>query len=109
MLSNNLNMMDAFDGVTVDAILKVVTIESVDFVKNETTVETPIKAVITTAKPERVNPEIYDWSKKYIQVTSQSKLEKNNIVNYQGTDYCLITSSNFNDYGFFKAVGEEIK
>lgn len=104
-----LDMSDALGGLTQSVTLKSVTTATVDFVETETITSATIAAVVQPASMEQINPDLVDWSLKYIQVHSESVLLLGERISWLGDDYKIIQRGNYYGYGFNEVFAEEIK
>jgi hypothetical protein len=89
--------------------LKTVTTTTVDFEPQQTVTPEPIRGVVQVAKPQELNADQVDWSLRYIKVHSKSLINVGQYVEYKGTNYRVITPSNWQDYGYSEVVAEEVK
>lgn len=72
-------------------------------------VSTTIRATIQTADTNKLNLDVTDYDKRYITVHSTTSMKINDIVIYKTQDYLIIRMRDNADYGFYKAIAEEIK
>ena len=89
--------------------LKVFRNFKVDFEDFEECTETTMQAVVQLARPEELKIEGVDYSKRYILIHSESAINVNNRVNFDLLDFIIISKSDYDGYGYFEAIGEEIK
>ena len=104
-----LDMSDALEGFQQSVTLTKETITTVDFEEVSSKVNSVILAVVQPAQKEDLTTVNIDWSKSYISVHSTSEIKINNILNCCGIDYKIVSISNYKDYCFYEAIGEEIK
>lgn len=82
---------------------------TVDFEETLTPTVTIIKAVVQPANPEKLNVDQIDWSLKYRLIHSNQPLVMGDYVRHDGIEYKLIAPSDWSDYGYYRAIGEEVK
>ena len=82
---------------------------TVDFDKKEECVDTTISAVVQPAQKEDLTITNVDWSKSYVLVHSKTAIDINNEITWNGRRYKIVTLGNYEDYGYFETIGEEIK
>jgi NAD(P)H-nitrite reductase large subunit len=82
---------------------------TVDFVSSVVVTSENIRAVVQVAKPELLNVNEIDWSLRYVQIHSKDLINLGQYVEYQGSDYKIITPSNYQDYGFSEVIGEQVR
>ena len=91
--------------------LKLITIEktTVDFepVINRTDID--FQAVIQPADYERLNPDIIDWSLKYIRIHSVTEFQVGQFILYKNEYYKIIPAQYWSDYGYMDGIGEQVK
>ncbi|MDR0454700.1 MAG: hypothetical protein LBH05_07820 [Deferribacteraceae bacterium] len=90
-------------------VLKKVTQTVENFEPVNSYINMPIKAVIQPANPERLNIYTVDFKLRYIKIHSISEMAVNDIIVYKNRDYILIELQDYDDYGYYEALGEEIK
>ncbi len=93
----------------VPVLLKTVIKETVDFEPVNTVTVESIKAVVQPSTDEQLEKATIDWSKKHFTFHSVSKIELNQVIEYKGKDYIIVTDGEWDLYGFSKVVGEETK
>ncbi len=81
----------------------------VDFkpVDVETSVST--KAVVQPAQKENLNPEIIDWSLIYKQVHSKLLVKLGDLMTVDGVKYKAVELGDYNAYGYYETIFEEVK
>lgn len=90
-------------------ILKTVTRTSVDFQKT-TSVETEsITATVQPLSREKLKTLDIDRSLDYKWFHSTNAFDIGQYIEYKGKNYRLIERAEWQDYGYFEAVGEEHK
>ena len=89
--------------------VKTVTQLTVDFVDADTVAGRTVQAVVQPAEMEKINPEIIDWSKRYLQIHSTSELLVGEYLEYGGEDYKLVAGGDYQLYGFSEMIGEQTK
>lgn len=82
---------------------------TIDFEEFEECEETEIKAVVQPAQKEDLNVSQVDWSKSYVLIHSETELTINSEFVWNSTRYRIVSLGNFKDYGYYEAIGEEIK
>lgn len=104
-----LDMSDAFDDLT-QTIQKVVeVVETIDFEKTTTKTTTNIEAVVQPANLEKLNVESIDYSKQYLEIHSVSPLEIGDNIIWNSTEFNIVQLGDYNNYGFYNVIAEEIK
>jgi hypothetical protein len=103
------NMSNAVNRFAQSVTLKTGTQTIVDHVVTPTYASSTIQATIQTADTDKLNIDVTDYDKKYITIHSTSFMKINDKITYKTEDYLIIRMRNNADYGFFKAVAEEIK
>jgi hypothetical protein len=104
------DMSDVLSEFEITVNLDTYQLQSVNFV--ETMVKTssvPISAVIQPASQERLQSLQIDFSLRYIQIHATTQLNVGQYIVYNGVNYKIITSGDYQLYGFSDVVGEETK
>jgi len=68
-----------------------------------------IKAVIQPADKEKLNIDKIDYSLKYILINSTDEMRIKDKLEYKSTKYRIIAVEDFSDYGYYRAIAEEVK
>ena len=75
----------------------------------ETLTPTPFKAVIQPAQKNKLNKAKLDFSLKYIQVHSLEEVKISDIIVHQSISYKAFENADYNDYGYYEIIMEELK
>lgn len=80
--------------------LKLLTIEktTVDYEPVINRVEVDFKAVVQPANREKINPQIIDWSLRYIWIHSETEFLIGQYVLYKGIYYKILEDGYWSDY-----------
>lgn len=89
--------------------LKIVTTTTVDFVKQSVVVESSIDGVVQIADKEKLNPDIVDWSLEYVLVHTNSAIDVGQFIEHKTKDFKIIDLGDYVDYGYYRAICEEVK
>jgi len=103
------DMSDTLEEWAQDITVKTITRTTVDFVPVVSEASRSVKAVVQVANPEKLNVNEVDWSLRYLQIHSVDNIAMGEHVTYNGTDYKVISPSNYQSYGFNEVVAEEVK
>lgn len=103
------NVSEVLDDFEQTITKRVITIVTVEFEEVETVVESSIRAVVQVAEKENLKVENIDWSLQYVWVHSKTELDINNEVVWSGRTFKVIAREDYNDYGYYAVVGEEVK
>jgi hypothetical protein len=106
---NELDMSEMLEGFEQDVILRKRTTTTVDFVPTESITDTDIMAVVQVPDDETKRAENLDYSKTYQQFHSVSVLAMNDFIIYSGTEYKIVRLCAHGDYGYYEAIGEQVK
>jgi len=68
-----------------------------------------IRASVQVARPQDIQVDQVDESLKYIQVHARTLIEIYSFLTYKSINYKLISSGDWSDYGYFRAIGEQVK
>lgn len=90
-------------------ILQTVIRTTVDFVDEVTIVDALIEAVVQVAKPEDLLIDQIDTSARYIKVHSISNMVVDQYIVYKNLTYKIIDASQWDDYGYLRAIAQEWK
>lgn len=104
------DMSDVLEEWSQPVILKTI-VTTVDDNFDEVIVVTPetIRGVVQVAKSKDLNPDQTDWALRYITVHSKSMMTTDQYIEFQGTDYKIIQMKPWGQYGYYKAICEEVK
>ena len=90
--------------------VKAVTKQTVDFVESNVVTPRTVSAMVQPADPQRLQTLAgLDWSSKYVLIHSLDAIQVGEYIEYQGEDYKLVSATDWRDYGYTKAVGEQTK
>lgn len=104
------DMSDVLSEWEQDVLRKVVDRQTVDFEPVDVVTAYTMRAVVQVERPENLNMDTLDWSRRYIKIhTNDDSLNVGEFLEYQGQDYKIVTDSDFSDYGFYRAIGEQTK
>lgn len=84
-------------------------ISTIDFEPTETITSRTVHATVQPAQKRRLNPDIINWSLKYVFIHSDPKVELGEFFSHLGIVYKIIDDGDFSRYGFTDALGEEVK
>jgi hypothetical protein len=90
-------------------IVKTVTKATVDFEPIDQVAVRTVQAVVQPAQKRKLNPDIIDWSLKYLQVHSVSQIAVGEFIEYKGEDYKIVDDGDYDDYGFYEVIAEQTK
>lgn len=82
---------------------------TVDFVEASVVTARTISAVVQVADKTKLNPDSIDWALRYLQLHSPQQIIVGEIIEFQGADYKVISTSDYQIYGFTEATAEQIK
>jgi len=103
------NLADSFrDSVEITEV-KRITKFTIDFEDQETVEVCNIPIAIQIAKPEELKIDQVDWSKEYILALSEDELRINDEIKWFGNSYKIINLTGARNYGYYKAIAEELK
>ena len=81
-----------------------------DFQPTDVITSREVKATVQPAQKRRLNPDIIDWSLKYVQVhVDDAPVLVGEFIKHEGVVYKFIDDGDFQRYGFTDAVAEEAK
>ena len=103
------NMAETVLEFAIPLILKVVSVDVVDFEPVETYTNTDIMGTIVPAKPRDLQGYEVQFGIEYYKVHTTSKVSSTDLLSYHGKEYKAISISNYSDYGFYKCIFEEVK
>ena len=90
--------------------VKTLTRTTVDFEPADVVTPRIVRAMIQPADPQRLQILAgLDWSLKYIAVHSLDAVAVGERIEYRGEDYKLVSSTDWSDYGYYSAIGEQTK
>lgn len=89
--------------------LKTVTTTTVNFEPVQSVDVQNIVAVVQVADMEKLNPDMIDWSRRYLMIHAKVPLDVGQVIEYKGADYKIIAVNNYGDYGFYDVTAEETK
>lgn len=102
------NIFVDFDEFLVNCVYRVVNVSKTNFEKTLTNTDTTIKAAIQPTNADNINKDIVDWSLSYVLIHTKEKLELGQTLIYN-ISYKIIEAHDWNDYGYYQYVGEQIK
>ena len=103
------DMSDTLDEYLQPLILVRTTENIVDFRPQVVETDVQTEAVVQPAQKEKVNPAIINWSLKYQLVHSKQEIILNDRMEYCGVKYKAVELGDYDAYGFYEAIFEEIK
>jgi len=103
------NMSDTLTEWEQPVKLKTVSTVTVDFVAVKTVVVTPKLAVVQVAEKQKLKIGSLNWSKSYKLIHSKFPVDVNQFIEYAGKDFKIVSLEDYDDYGFYAAIGEETK
>lgn len=103
------DMSDTLREWEINIKLKTVTEATVNFVKTRVVTVVDLLAVVQPAEKEKINPDILDWTKEYLQVHSRTQINLGQFIEFQGKDFKLVQKGNYGLYGYFEMFAEETK
>lgn len=89
--------------------VKTITRQTVDFVESDVVAGRTVKALIQPARKSQLNPEMIDWSLRYITIHSLGPVDEGELIEYGGEDYKIIELGDYQDFGYTEAVAEQTK
>lgn len=89
--------------------LKTAVTTTVDFEIETVITSKTIKAVVQVADKTKLNPDMVDWSLRYVLAHSTSSMSIGQYIEYGGINYKVVDLGNYDDYGYYRAVGEQVK
>ena len=90
--------------------IKTITRQTVDFVESNVITPRTVSAMVQPADPQSLKTlNGLDWSLKYVMVHSLDAIQTGEYIEYGGEDYKLVSSTDWQDYGYTKAIGEQTK
>lgn len=89
--------------------IKTVSTQTIDFVPVETVTARTQKCVVQVAEKEKLNPDTIDWSKEYLMIHSKENIAMDELIEYYGADYKVISRGPWRGYGYTEVVAEETK
>ena len=84
-------------------------ITTVDFEPTDVITSRVVKATVQPAQKRRLNPDIINWSLKYVQVHADAPVLVGEFIKHEGVVYKFIDDGDFQRYGFTDAIAEEAK
>lgn len=84
-------------------------ISTVNFEPQETIFAREIIATVQPAQKQRINPDIINWSLRYILVHSKDEMFIGEFVKHDGVVFKVIDNGDYNRYGYTESVCEEVK
>jgi hypothetical protein len=106
MLPNMANTVQRFER---PVTLHTITQANVNFRPVNTPVDSAETAVVQPANKDKINPDIIDWSLDYKQMHSRFSVKLIDQVTVDGVKYKIVESGNYNAYGYYESLLEEIK
>lgn len=88
---------------------RVVTQTIVNHEPTESYIDSDFLATVTTPTPEDLQQVEIDTSLKYKLIHSVDVIKINDLVVYKGTTYRIIALSDREDYGYYRAISEEVQ
>jgi len=83
--------------------------QRVDFVKSFTVTQFQQECIVTTPRPNSLNPDTVDWSLKYLKLRCPTFIKNNTYLVHNGVNYIVKSDSDLGDYNFYNATAEEYK
>ena len=103
------DMSIAFDGDLQPVTLRTVTTTTVDFVKSESVVDETIQAVCQRPELDKLQVEQIDYNLEYITAHSTVEMNVGQFLIWNSSGYKIISVKHYPDYGYYKAIAEEVK
>ena len=103
------NMSDTLTEWEQPVKLKITSTATVDFVETKTVLVVNKRAVVQVAEKQKLNIGSIDWSKSYKLIHSKFPIDINQFVEYSGKDFKVVSLEDYDDYGYYAAIGEETK
>lgn len=88
---------------------RTVTQTIVNYEPVNTYTDTQIEATVTTPKEEELNQMNIDASLKYKTIHTTEELKMNDTIIHKGTEYKIIKAQDRQDYGYTRAIAEEVQ
>tara|TARA_Y100000310_G_scaffold195657_1_gene195632 strand:- start:1485 stop:1817 length:333 start_codon:yes stop_codon:yes gene_type:complete len=89
--------------------IRTITKVTVDFADANTTATRTQQLMIQPAQKRRLNPDLVDWSLRYVQIHTTEQLVIGEELTFNGIDFRVIDDGDWQLYGYTDAVAEEIK
>jgi hypothetical protein len=89
--------------------IKTVTRLTSDFEPADVVTSRTVAAVVQPADMEKINPDLIDWSRKYIQVHAAEPIAVGEFIEYEGEDYKFMGGRGYQLYGFDERIAEQTK
>lgn len=89
--------------------IKTVTNATVDFEDVIVVVERTINAVVQPAQKDKLSTDQIDWSKRYLQIHTNTQLANGEYIVFGGEDYKIIEDGDYELYGFCEVIAEQTK
>jgi hypothetical protein len=105
MLPDLSNVLHSFEQTVT---LKQVTQTISNFRPQETQSSSSIQAVIQVADPTQLAINDINYELRHIKIHTTNQIKNRDIIEYNGTDYRIISVQNYSDYGYFEAVANEV-
>ena len=86
--------------------IKTVTRSTTDFVETDVVVMREQVCVVQVAQKSKLNAVTIDWSLDYITVHSRDDVTLGEYIEFQSADYKVISSGNWNQYGYIEIIAE---
>lgn len=104
------DVSDALEEWVSDYTVKTLTRTTVDFEPVDVVTPRTVQAMVQPADPQRLQTLAgLDWSLKYVTVHSLDAVAVGEYIEYRGEDYKLVSTTDWSDYGYYKAIGEQTK
>lgn len=104
------DVSDALEEWVSDYTVKTLTRTTVDFEPVDVVTPRTVRAMVQPADPQRLQTLAgLDWSLKYITIHSLDAVAVGEYIEYRGVDYKLVSATDWSDYGYYKAIGEQTK
>ncbi len=80
------------------------------FVTTNANTDTVIKAVVQVGQPDDLSVSDIDYSLRVIKVHTKSSLSNSNsFIIYKGTTYKIIQVKDYSDYGYYRALCQQVR
>jgi hypothetical protein len=68
-----------------------------------------VVATVQPAQKNRINPDIINWSLKYVMVHSVEEILLGEFFKHENIIYKIVEDGDFQRYGYTDALGEQVK
>ena len=109
MLPNMADVLTDFEQTVVLRTVGTTTYDPTTLEPTVTTVDANIQAVVQVPTPDSLNAITVDTSLRYILIHTVSVVVNGNYLVYDNVVFKVISDGNWQDAGFYRAIGEQVK